>query len=109
MCVIYVYIYIYIYVCVCIYIYIYMHTCCFISLFSHSMIWPGGDETSHEPDRLHSGVCEINTDLDGAGIFNVPTLHPDFKVGGKMPHGSKQTTVFISQAGCTHLAHVRKH
>ena len=35
-----------------------------------------------------TGVCEINTHLDGAGVFNVPTRSPHFKVGGKMPNSS---------------------
>ena len=27
-------------------------------------------------NKIHDGVCEINTHLDGAGVFNVPTsLH----------------------------------
>ena len=38
--------------------------------------------------RRATGVCEINTHLDGAGIFNVPTRSPFFKVGGKMPNSS---------------------
>ena len=27
----------------------------------------------------HTGVCEINTHLDGAGVFNVPTPLPVFQ------------------------------
>ena len=89
---IYVYTYIYIYTHVCMYIYIYMCICAsaVISHMSTHLLCRDGcfqgcgsfairvafSTPLHEAP---TGVCEINTHLDGTGNFTVPTPLPVFQ------------------------------
>ena len=50
--------------CIYIYIYIYIYICIYVYTYNKN---------------THTGVCEMNTHLDGAGVFNVPTPLPVFQ------------------------------
>ncbi len=73
----------------------------------HCKLVSRAPSTSHHTITFHTVVCEINTHLGPASLFNVSTSLPFFTVGPRFRGSGLQQIVFISLAGCSQLAHVR--